>query len=314
MAWDKTKPLDNGFIKDGPGLIREIKELLENSLTDGGLEIYFRICTSATRPDPATLGMLIFETDTKNVYKCVVGGASPTWTELGSYTGLTWQEPVKDRDLAEPPAAPSTGDRYIIDQDTYAISYIHQVNKIFAMAGNYASRFAAEDTFEISGSTGNDGTYTIASVSYNAGESRTELTVDEAIPDATVDGNILHSQGAWNGRYNDVTEWTATTWSFATKIEGMACYCDDETIFIYYNGTNWVSMQVTYYNKHTVTAGEEASGIITVPTYAVGDNSLSVFLNGMLQCITDDYAETNTTTITFVADRLTEDDILIFRG
>ena len=69
-----------------------------------------------------------------------------------------------------------------------------------------------------------------------------------------------------------------------------------------------------YYNKHTVTAGEESSGIITVPTYVTGNNSLKVFLNGMLQCITDDYAETDTTTITFVADRLTENDVLILRG
>ena len=314
MEWDITKPLDNDFIKDGPGLIREIKTLLANAVTTGGYEIYFRVVTSATRPDPATLGMLIFETDTTNVYKCVVGGASPTWTELGSYTGLTWQEPVEDRDLAVPPGAPSTGDRYIVDQDTYAISYIHQVSKIFAMAGNYASRFAEEDTFEVSGSTLNDGTYTIASVSYNAGDARTELTVEEAIDDATLDGNILHSQGSWNGHYNDVTEWTATVWAFTTKIEGMAAYCIDETIFIWYNGTSWVSIQVTYYNKHTVTAGEETSGIITVPTYAVGDNSLSVFLNGMLQCITDDYVETNATTITFEADRITEDDVLIFRG
>ena len=68
------------------------------------------------------------------------------------------------------------------------------------------------------------------------------------------------------------------------------------------------------YEKHTVTAGEASSGIITVPTYVTGDDSLRVFLNGMLQCVTDDYAETDTTTITFVADRLTEGDVLILRG
>ena len=27
MGWDKNKPKDNDFVKDGPGLIREIKEL-----------------------------------------------------------------------------------------------------------------------------------------------------------------------------------------------------------------------------------------------------------------------------------------------
>ena len=70
----------------------------------------------------------------------------------------------------------------------------------------------------------------------------------------------------------------------------------------------------SYYAKHTVTAGEETSGIITVALYQVGNDSLHIFLNGMLQCVTDDYAETDATTITFVADRLTEDDVLILRG
>ena len=70
----------------------------------------------------------------------------------------------------------------------------------------------------------------------------------------------------------------------------------------------------SYYGKHTVTSGEETSGIITVPIYVTGNDTLHVFLNGSLQCVTDDYVETNTTTITFVADRLTEDDVLILRG
>jgi len=79
MVWNIAKPEDNDFIKDGPGLIREIKTLLANAVTTGGYEIYFRVVTSATRPDPATLGMLIFETDTTNVYKCVVGDMDGTW-------------------------------------------------------------------------------------------------------------------------------------------------------------------------------------------------------------------------------------------
>ena len=79
---------------------------------------------------------------------------------------------------------------------------------------------------------------------------------------------------------------------------------------------NWEATKnaLGYYYKHTVTAGEEASGIITVPAYVTGNNSLKVFVQAILACITDDYAETNTTTVTFVADRLTEGNILIFRG
>ena len=243
MAWDKVKPVNSEYLKNIPGFIREIKELLENSLTSDGLEIYFRVCASTTRPDPATLGMLIFETDTTHLYKCIVGGTDPTWQRVDKK--LSWQEPVKDRDISVPPESPALNDRYIVDQDTYAISYLHQVNKIFAMAGNYADKFLGGDTFEVSGSTGNDGIYTITDVDYNSGEARTELTVEEAIPDAAVDGNILHTQGAWNGHYNDTTEWEGTAWIFTTKSEGMACYCIDEGIFVYYNGTSWTLLTGT---------------------------------------------------------------------
>ena len=74
-----------------------------------------------------------------------------------------------------------------------------------------------------------------------------------------------------------------------------------------------VIVNTSYYNKHVVTADEETSGVITVPAYTVGAN-LMVFVQAILACIIDDYAETNATTITFVADRLTEGNVLIFRG
>lgn len=54
------------------------------SLTLAGKLKLLQICTSATRPDPGTLGMLIFETDTKDLFKCTVGGAGPTWKEIAT--------------------------------------------------------------------------------------------------------------------------------------------------------------------------------------------------------------------------------------
>ncbi len=44
----------------------------------------FFICTSVTRPANPTEGMHIYETDTDKEYKCTVGGATPTWVEVGS--------------------------------------------------------------------------------------------------------------------------------------------------------------------------------------------------------------------------------------
>jgi hypothetical protein len=43
----------------------------------------FVICTSSTRPASPTEGMHIYETDTDKDYKCTVGGATPTWVEVG---------------------------------------------------------------------------------------------------------------------------------------------------------------------------------------------------------------------------------------
>jgi len=60
----------------------------------------------------------------------------------------------------------------------------------FTIAGKYDSLFGAAHTFRVTGSTGNDGMYTITSVSYAADV--TTITV-ATIVDATVDG-IIHQQ------------------------------------------------------------------------------------------------------------------------
>lgn len=74
--------------------------------------------------------------------------------------------------------------------------------------------------------------------------------------------------------------------------------------------------ETPHYQKHTVTSGEVITGIITLTggeTYVLSNNSLMVFLQGQLQTITDDYAETDTTTVTFVPGWLTINDTIIFR-
>ena len=60
------------------------------SLTDAGKLKLLQICTNATRPDPGTGGMIIYETDTNDFFGCVVGGAAPTWR------GLAKLEDVQD--------------------------------------------------------------------------------------------------------------------------------------------------------------------------------------------------------------------------
>lgn len=75
---------------------------------------------------------------------------------------------------------------------TFAITGVNQGTKTFTIAEDVAFRFIDGNTFAISGSTGNDGIYTINGDATGT----TSIVVDEAIPDATGDGNILNTISA----------------------------------------------------------------------------------------------------------------------
>lgn len=150
-----------------------------------------------------------------------------------------------------------------------------------------------------------------------------------AAPGAPTEGDRYIILSGWGGTHtNEMAEWHAITgaaaaWHYTKPIKGMPIWVVDETCYYTWSGSAWVKLPgtsssavvVPYYEKHVVTAGEAASGIITliVDTYTVGNNSLLVYRMGALQCITEDYAETNLSTVTFGAAVLEENDILIFR-
>ena len=75
----------------------------------------------------------------------------------------------------------------------YAITDVSTGSKTFMVSGSWAGQFTAAETFTVSGSTGNDGTYTVASATYDAGDDETDIVVDEAVPSAVADGNLQHS-------------------------------------------------------------------------------------------------------------------------
>lgn len=151
--------------------------------------------------------------------------------------GLVWQQPVIDRDLYIPPGGPAADDRYIVDQNTLAIVAVDTVGEIFEVAGDITTELVATNTFTVTGSTGNNGTYTVASIVYNA--PNTEITVNEDITDATVDGNINYSSGAWNNKVNQIAEWDGAAWVFTVPAEGYALRVLDEDVVIIYDGTAW---------------------------------------------------------------------------
>lgn len=66
----------------------------------------------------------------------------------------------------------------------------------FSISGNKTSEFPVGQDFRVVNSANNNGTYTVASVTYNSGTDRTIITVepDETIPSATVDGKLHRGQ------------------------------------------------------------------------------------------------------------------------
>lgn len=72
----------------------------------------------------------------------------------------------------------------------YPIVAVDQAQRRFEIDEDKTADFAGGDRFEVTGSTGNDGFYTVVSNSYIVGTDRTRIVVAEAIPDATADGQI----------------------------------------------------------------------------------------------------------------------------
>jgi len=169
--------------------------------------------------------------------------ASESWTteQINSkLKGLDWQNSVLDKDLAKPPAVPVGGDRYIVGVHSYAIVAVNPATEVVSIAGDKTAELSATEEFDIVGSTGNDGTYTVASIVYNA--PNTEITVNEDLTDATADGSVEFSEDAWNGKKDDIAEWDgASAWIFTTPNEGFALKVEDENIYYFFNGSVWGS-------------------------------------------------------------------------
>lgn len=68
-----------------------------------------------------------------------------------------------------------------------ALTAVDTVNKKFTATGDITDKLAIGAKIDIAGSTSNDGTYTVVSAVLVSGN--TEITVEEAIPDGTVNGN-----------------------------------------------------------------------------------------------------------------------------
>ncbi len=75
--------------------------------------------------------------------------------------------------------------------DVYEIINVEDAFQRFTIAGNYTSLFLQDTTFEVTGSTGNDGVYTVMQDATLINGTDTAIKVNEAIDDSTEDGVIV---------------------------------------------------------------------------------------------------------------------------
>jgi hypothetical protein len=74
--------------------------------------------------------------------------------------------------------------------DTYAVVAVDTGNETITIEGEHLEEFAVGVVFEVEGSTGNDGIYTVSAVSYDEPNDQTTVTVTGDITEATADGNL----------------------------------------------------------------------------------------------------------------------------
>ena len=75
---------------------------------------------------------------------------------------------------------------------SYTVDAVNLTNKTFSLTisdGNVTATFTAGKFFSVVDSTGNDGSYEVATSTFSG--SKTVITVKEAISDGTVDGSVL---------------------------------------------------------------------------------------------------------------------------
>ena len=71
---------------------------------------------------------------------------------------------------------------------SHSITGVSTGNDTFTISGNQLDDFLPGVEFEVTGSTGNDGTWTVESISYDGTD--TTITAEEDISNSTADGNI----------------------------------------------------------------------------------------------------------------------------
>jgi hypothetical protein len=79
----------------------------------------------------------------------------------------------------------------VIPEHEESITGVDDGAGTFTVGGDVSGLLATGEIITVTGSTGNDGDYTVDSVSYDSNNDETTITVQESVPDATADGKII---------------------------------------------------------------------------------------------------------------------------
>jgi hypothetical protein len=155
--------------------------------------------------------------------------ASKTYVD-NAISGNTWRDPVITMEmiadnLSTPPGSPADGDSYVTDGQSagpFSITGVDTALEQFTIAQD-ASSLGSGDVLLVAGSTGNDGYYTVSSVS---GTGPTVITVNEDVTDATADGTLDYCDpgSAWDTiGPNKIVTYDGTSWDVvrATANDGL---------------------------------------------------------------------------------------------
>lgn len=148
------------------------------SLQSDAGSVYYTGDADATKPASTRTRLAVFDDPPINLAELVNLPIDLVLAAAGYAGGILTSE------LAAAGTNWLPGDEAVVTADTEPISAVNQGTKTFTVQAGIT--VGLSDRCYVKGSTGNDGFYTIVSVSGN------DVTVAEAIPDATGDGDMYH--------------------------------------------------------------------------------------------------------------------------
>jgi hypothetical protein len=147
-------------------------------------------------------------------------------------------------------------------------------NGSFSIGGDHTSEFTNGASFFVTGSTGNDKTYVVASSSYDSGDDETTIIVAGSIADATVDGSLGTGGGCLALDEINVSHLLFT--------QGAASYSG----LVYYSSknNNWYTTKSAFHNTRELTYSydmyfhyhDETGTVVSEPINGIGINPISV--------------------------------------